>query len=74
MFADTQSDVEQLLNKGCPAVIDILQNSFYTSQATRMITSVMWPEEHSYLAFSHSSCLINDKECERQVEKAYKKK
>ena len=74
VFADTQNDVAKLLNKGCSSVMDILQNSFYQSQATRMITSIMWPENYSYIAFSHSSCLINDTECAKKVEETYNSK
>ena len=71
VFADTQHDVEKLITKGCSSVLDILQNSFYQSQATRMISAVNWPEDYAYLAFPHASCLINQEECSEKIRSAY---
>ena len=66
-FADMQVDTERLLSKSSAGVIEILQNSFYRSQATRLITSVMWPEDETFIAFSHPGCLINADECSRKI-------
>ena len=58
VFSDTQSDVEKLLDIGGPSVRNILDKTFYESQATRIITTVQYPSDVSSMAFTHPSCLI----------------
>ena len=71
VFSDTQSDVEKLLDIGGPIIKDILDKTFYESQATRIITTVKYPAEMSTMAFTHPSCLITAEEVSEKLYQTY---
>ena len=63
--------VEKLLDIGGPIIKDILDKTFYESQATRIITTVKYPSEMSTMAFTHPSCLITSEEVSEKLYETY---
>lgn len=58
-FCDMQADFEKLLKCGTSAVVDLLSNSFYSSEATAQITELALPPGETTLVFSTPKCLIS---------------
>ena len=51
--------------------VKLLENSFYTTPATKMIVSLMWPQGENFIAFQSDSCLLSNEECQDGIQKAY---
>ena len=71
VFSDSQADVKKLLDIGGPSIRNILDKTFYESQATRIITTVQYPPEMATMAFTHPSCLITAEEVSEKLYDEY---